>query len=132
MGEAVLDIIREEKLQARALEVGSYAKHLLDGVKARRPKHVGDVRGLGLFLGIEIVENAVRVPPCIPLYTRALIGGIDSRLTMLFFPYLTGGSDALRGHRLFRGQAGQGAGGAGASDGNQLRWVAVYMPMDWG
>ncbi len=60
VGEAVLDIIEEEALQQQALEVGGYAKRLLDGVRARHPKHVGDVRGLGLFLGLEMVEDAVR------------------------------------------------------------------------
>lgn len=56
----MLDIIRDEELQQRALEVGAHAKRLLEGVMARHPKHVGDVRGLGLFLGVEIVEDAVR------------------------------------------------------------------------
>lgn len=60
VGEAVLDIMREEGLQRHAWEVGGYARRLLEGVKARHPKHVGDVRGLGLFLGVEMVEDAVR------------------------------------------------------------------------
>ena len=67
VGEAVLDIIREEGLQQRALHVGTYAKQLLEGVKARRPKHVGDVRGLGLFLGVEIVEDATARTPSEPI-----------------------------------------------------------------
>jgi 4-aminobutyrate aminotransferase-like enzyme len=56
IGLAVLDVIRDEGLQARALEVG---QHLVDGLRALMSRHalVGDVRGLGLFVGIELVRD---------------------------------------------------------------------------
>ena len=56
VGLAVLDVVEEEGLQARALEVGG---HFQRGLEALREKHrlVGDVRGLGLFLGVEFVRG---------------------------------------------------------------------------
>ncbi|HXH07013.1 MAG TPA: aminotransferase class III-fold pyridoxal phosphate-dependent enzyme, partial [Vicinamibacterales bacterium] len=58
-GLAVLDVIEEEGLPARAAEVGAC---LVDRLRelARRFPIIGDVRGLGLFLGIELVETTDR------------------------------------------------------------------------
>ncbi len=62
IGLAVLDVIRDEGLQAHALEVG---EHLLNGLRGLRPLHpgIGDVRGLGLFAGIELVRDDVTREP---------------------------------------------------------------------
>ncbi|MFC2156197.1 aminotransferase class III-fold pyridoxal phosphate-dependent enzyme [Acidobacteriota bacterium] len=56
VGMAVLDVIEEEKLQENALYVGNYLK---EGLKKLHEKFelIGDVRGLGLFLGVELVKN---------------------------------------------------------------------------
>ncbi|HEX4439723.1 MAG TPA: aminotransferase class III-fold pyridoxal phosphate-dependent enzyme, partial [Thermoanaerobaculia bacterium] len=56
IGLAVLDVIRDEGLQERARRTGG---RLRDGLQALSLKHpsVGDVRGLGLFLGIELVSD---------------------------------------------------------------------------
>jgi 4-aminobutyrate aminotransferase-like enzyme len=62
IGLAVLDVIRDEALQARALEVGGRLKAGLAGLMDRHPI-VGDVRGRGLFLGIELVfDREARSP----------------------------------------------------------------------
>ena len=62
IGLAVLDVIRDEGLQAHALEVG---EHLLNGLRGLRPRHprIGDVRGLGLFVGVELVRDDVSREP---------------------------------------------------------------------
>ena len=62
IGMAVLDVIAEEQLQANALQVGT---HLMDGLRKLMEKHaiIGDVRGLGLFVGIELVLDRETLVP---------------------------------------------------------------------
>ena len=62
VGLAVLDVIRDESLQERALRVGSHLRSRLAHLMERHPV-IGDVRGRGLFLGVElVVDRAVRLP----------------------------------------------------------------------
>jgi len=56
IGTEVLNIIEREKLQVHAKEIGNYWKTELRKLQALFPI-IGDVRGEGLFLGIEIVQN---------------------------------------------------------------------------
>ncbi len=63
-GLAVLDVLEEEHLQNNALEVGRY---LFARLEALKEKHalIGDVRGSGLFLGLDLVldrENRAPAP----------------------------------------------------------------------
>lgn len=55
-GLAVLDVLEEEKLQENALRVGT---HLKSGLQALQQKYalVGDLRGSGLFLGVDLVVD---------------------------------------------------------------------------
>lgn len=55
-GLTVLDVLRDEKLQQNALEVGTGWLRELNSLKERWPI-IGDVRGSGLFLGIELVRS---------------------------------------------------------------------------
>lgn len=61
-GMAVLDVIEQEQLQANAQQVGS---HLLRELRALMDRHplIGDVRGLGLFVGIELVRDRATLAP---------------------------------------------------------------------
>jgi 4-aminobutyrate aminotransferase-like enzyme len=62
---AVLDVIEEEQLQAHAKTVGDHYKSLLLGLQATYPC-IGDVRGTGLFLGVEIVkDNSMEPDPAL-------------------------------------------------------------------
>jgi ethanolamine-phosphate phospho-lyase len=56
IAKAVLDIIVKEQLQENALDVGTY---LLDKLKQLKEDHkmIGDVRGMGLMIGIEFVKD---------------------------------------------------------------------------
>ncbi|WP_235906029.1 aminotransferase class III-fold pyridoxal phosphate-dependent enzyme [Patiriisocius marinistellae] len=56
IGNAVLDIIDTEELQRNALEVGEFLKAELKKLQIEFPI-IGDVRGAGLFLGFELVDN---------------------------------------------------------------------------
>jgi 4-aminobutyrate aminotransferase-like enzyme/Ser/Thr protein kinase RdoA (MazF antagonist) len=62
IGLAVLDVIADEQLQANALEVG---QHLMEGLRKLMDKYplIGDVRGLGLFAGIELVLDRATLAP---------------------------------------------------------------------
>jgi 4-aminobutyrate aminotransferase-like enzyme len=61
-GLAVLDVLRDEHLQANALAVGTYFRTGLERLKVRHPL-LGDVRGLGLFLGVELVRDGRTLEP---------------------------------------------------------------------
>ena len=62
IGLAVLDVVQEEKLQEHALRVG---QRMLEGLRllADRYAIIGDVRGSGLFLGVELVRNRETLEP---------------------------------------------------------------------
>ena len=57
-GIAVLTVVEEENLQQRALRVGNYLKKSLASLQAQYPI-IGDVRGSGLFLGVDLVLDPV-------------------------------------------------------------------------
>jgi 4-aminobutyrate aminotransferase-like enzyme len=56
IGLTVLAVVQEEQLQSHAFAVGN---HLLDGLKELQRKHdiIREVRGSGLFLGVELVKD---------------------------------------------------------------------------
>jgi 4-aminobutyrate aminotransferase-like enzyme/Ser/Thr protein kinase RdoA (MazF antagonist) len=56
VGLAVLDVVRDEALQDRALRVGKYWMTELQKLQDCH-RLIGDVRGSGLFLGIDLVRN---------------------------------------------------------------------------
>jgi 4-aminobutyrate aminotransferase-like enzyme/Ser/Thr protein kinase RdoA (MazF antagonist) len=62
IGLAVLDVIEQEGLQAHALTVGAYLMDELHAV-ADRQAIIGDVRGQGLFVGVELVRDRQTLSP---------------------------------------------------------------------
>ncbi|MGB3150377.1 MAG: aminotransferase class III-fold pyridoxal phosphate-dependent enzyme, partial [Maribacter sp.] len=54
IGEAVLDVIENENLKTHAKFVGSYLKKELNTLSRKYPE-IADVRGEGLFLGVELL-----------------------------------------------------------------------------
>ncbi|XP_075056804.1 ethanolamine-phosphate phospho-lyase [Mixophyes fleayi] len=56
IGLAVLDIIEKENLQGNATMVGNY---LIELLQEQKEKHqlIGDIRGVGLFIGVDLVKD---------------------------------------------------------------------------
>jgi len=61
-GLAVLEIIDEEKTQRKAKELGGYLKGRLLELQDKHPL-IGEVRGLGLMLGVELVKDRTTKEP---------------------------------------------------------------------
>jgi 4-aminobutyrate aminotransferase-like enzyme/Ser/Thr protein kinase RdoA (MazF antagonist) len=61
-GLAVLDVLEQEQLQENARRVG---RTLADGLRELQSRHalIGDVRGAGLFLGVELVRDRASLEP---------------------------------------------------------------------
>ncbi len=62
IGKAVLEVIEKENTQQNCLELGAF---LLAGLEQLKAKHkiIGDVRGMGLMLGIEFVKDRATKTP---------------------------------------------------------------------
>lgn len=62
IGMAVLEVMQEENLQTHSLRVGD---RLMEGLRPLKDRYaiVGDVRGSGLFAGIELVRNRETLQP---------------------------------------------------------------------
>jgi len=77
IGHAVLDVVRDEGLQENALAVGTV---LRDGLRELMDRHllIGDVRGTGLFIGVELVENRETLEPA-TAKTRQLVEALRQR-----------------------------------------------------
>lgn len=83
-GLAVLDVLREERLQQNAQQVGSVWRKELSDLQSRFPL-IGDVRGAGLFLGIDLVTDPFRRTPATRqadyvtnrLREQGILAGID-------------------------------------------------------
>ncbi len=72
-GRAVLQVIEEEGIQANAARIGTLLKAGFDALE-RKYDIIGDVRGLGLMLGIELVKDRTSKAPakeeCIRVFER--------------------------------------------------------------
>lgn len=71
IGLEVLNILRDEELPARAASVGRYFINGFGDLMGSHPC-IGDVRGLGLFIGVEFVTDPVSREPATAL-ARALV-----------------------------------------------------------
>lgn len=56
IGQAVLDVVLDSRLQAHADQLGSYVKEQVRHIQGSHPL-IADVRGHGLFLGIELMRG---------------------------------------------------------------------------
>jgi 4-aminobutyrate aminotransferase-like enzyme len=74
---AVLDVIEEEELQQRARDVGRYLRRGLDEL-ATRHACIGDIRGAGMCIGVEIVADGKSPGPAMAQAQR-----IKNRMRLL-------------------------------------------------
>ena len=81
IGLAVLDIIRDEQLQENARETGAF---FVAGLRELAARHrlIGDVRGLGLFIGIELVRDRETLEPA-PEETAEIVNRMKDRGILL-------------------------------------------------
>jgi 4-aminobutyrate aminotransferase-like enzyme len=62
VGKAVIDVIEDEGMEASVARVGSYTRAGLEGLKERH-EIIGDVRGRGLFLSVDLVSDRTSREP---------------------------------------------------------------------
>lgn len=83
--KAAIDVIEEEKLCEHALTVGEHALKRMNAMKDKHPL-IGDVRGLGLLLGIELVKDRATKEKAADeaeaIMYKALSKGLSFKLTM--------------------------------------------------
>ncbi len=82
---ATLDVIEREQLVQNAADVGAYALERLLEMKEHHPL-IGDVRGRGLLIGIELVsDRAAKIPatdPAEAVLYAAMSRGLSFKTTM--------------------------------------------------
>lgn len=107
---ATIDTIEEEKLLERATSVGGYALERLKGMQKTYPA-IGDVRGLGLMIGIEFVkadgspDGEICKRVCQRCEENGLIiieCGIDKNIIRLMPPLITSRDEMEKGLEIFQ------------------------------
>jgi len=81
VGMAVLDVIEREGLIANARDVGSDMRDRFRELGQRYPV-IGDVRGTGLFTGVELVKDRTTKAPD-PETTTRLVNGLRERRVLI-------------------------------------------------
>jgi 4-aminobutyrate aminotransferase-like enzyme len=81
MGLAVLDVIEQENLQINAQRVGNFLLQELRALQTRFPI-IGDARGMGLFIGIELVQDRNGLEPAAAA-ARAVIEHLKANRILL-------------------------------------------------
>ncbi len=77
---AVLDILESEGLQANALETGTYLREAIAGLAAGSAL-LGDVRGAGLYLGVDVVSPETGEPSAD--LAAAIVNGMRERRVLI-------------------------------------------------
>ena len=77
---AVLDVLEQDRLQHNALQVGQYMRERLVALAQRHPQ-IGEVRGAGLFIGVDLVEPLTRAPAA--ALASQVVNGLRRRQVLL-------------------------------------------------
>jgi 4-aminobutyrate aminotransferase-like enzyme len=81
IGNAVLDVLKDERLLENAQRVGSYTLERLAELKERH-RIIGDVRGAGLFFAVELVQDRASKAPA-PEETKRVVNHMYERGVLL-------------------------------------------------
>jgi len=98
-GQAVLDVMERDGLIANAKDVGAYLKAGIEAVAQAFPA-IADVRGAGLFIGADIVENGA---PSAQAATR-IVNEMRKRFVLISASGLQGNSLKIRPPLVFTRQ----------------------------
>jgi 4-aminobutyrate aminotransferase-like enzyme len=79
VGMAVLDVIEDEGLMDNAAVTGRLLRDGLQAIATRRPA-IGDVRGAGLFIGVELVSDRATRHPAPEVAARVVNALRDRRI----------------------------------------------------
>ena len=79
-GSAVLKVLKEEKLLENSATVGAYLKQGLLNLKQRFPR-VGDVRGAGLFIGLDLIDPSNGAPD--PTFAGLTINALREKCILI-------------------------------------------------
>src|SRR3954471_8818350 len=79
---AVLDVFEEDGLVDRAAQIGDAIRERMHAWQQRWPA-IGDVRGLGAMLAIELVEDAATKAPAADLATKVVEAAAERGLLLL-------------------------------------------------
>jgi 4-aminobutyrate aminotransferase-like enzyme len=80
-GLAVLEVIERERLMENAKSVGSYMKQGL-ATLAEQCEAIGEVRGAGLFIGVDLVSDRATHRPD-PDFAIRLVNGLRKRFVLI-------------------------------------------------
>jgi 4-aminobutyrate aminotransferase-like enzyme len=77
--KAVIDLIDEQKLGANAADTGTYLRSSLEELQRKHPL-IGEVRGMGLMQGVELVEDRNSKTPAVKQTLRIMEAARDNRI----------------------------------------------------
>jgi 4-aminobutyrate aminotransferase-like enzyme len=80
VGQAVLDVIENESLMRNALQVGDYLRRRLRELSDRH-RVIGDVRGTGLYIGVEMMRTSDGSPQA--QLATAIINALRDRQVLI-------------------------------------------------
>ncbi|MBT6275307.1 MAG: aspartate aminotransferase family protein [Chromatiales bacterium] len=81
VGLAVIETLERENLEARAVEMGAYLRAQLEAMQ-QRYEQLGEIRGEGLLLGIELVEDRESRTPALELGAKTTARCMELGLSM--------------------------------------------------
>lgn len=97
--QATLDVIRDENLLENANEVGRFIRDGINDI-ASRYEGIGDVRGAGLYIGVEIVKDRSSKEPAASA-ASAIVNGLRERRVLISATGLSANTLKIRPPLIF-------------------------------